>query len=515
MKKLCTSLLVLSALSLDVQADINDAFRVLPYLQNPSQDGMTIMWFTDNDAPGKLKLLGSSAAVVHQSQPLKAEQLAYYKTEVEKYFDDKALAKTPFVHQVRVEGLKEGTEYQYSVTQNGEVFEGTFKTVPSADSSVRFVVYSDSETEPESTGRTRRWSEPYGDFNRQYLVDQTIGYQENIRVMAERNPDFIAIAGDLVESGNEQRDWDEFWRHNAGELNAIASSTPILPAIGNHENYPGPDGGRKEYVPDLSAEAIDRYMAYFDLPDNGAKRAEHQGRYYRVDYGPITFITIDTSDGKPNKTDKDTNWRLEGLEAPDFNPGSEQYQWLEAQLADAKEKSQFTFVQFHHVPYSVGPHGFPTGENGFENGEDNQSGVPVRVLTPLFAKYGVDAVFAGHDEMYEHSLVDGIHFYDVGIGGDGLRGPYFGKDGKYSVDLDNPHQVYLAHLDAPEVWEGKQLVQGGKHYGHLEVNVTQNESGAWQTVISPVYVFPLMSKDGEITGWERRVYDDEVTLVAK
>ena len=63
----------------------------------------------------------------------------------------------------------------------------------------------------------------------------------------------------------------------------------------------------------------------------------------------------------------------------------------------------------------------------------------MRALTPLFMRYGVDAVFAGHDEMYEHSLIrDGVehlpngdgktrphelHVYDVGIAGDGLRGP--------------------------------------------------------------------------------------------
>ena len=33
-----------------------------------------------------------------------------------------------------------------------------------------------------------------------------MGYGENLAVIAARRPDFIAIAGDLVESGGEQRD---------------------------------------------------------------------------------------------------------------------------------------------------------------------------------------------------------------------------------------------------------------------------------------------------------------------
>ncbi len=136
----------------------------------------------------------------------------------------------------------------------------------------------------------------------------------------------------------------------------------------------------------------------------------------------------------------------------------------------------------------------------------------------LFKKYGVDAVFAGHDEMYEHSLVDGVHFFDIGIGGDGLRGPYMGEDGKFDIPSNNSYQLFLAHLNAPETWSGNQLTDGGKHYGHLEVNVTF-EDGEWRAELTPVYVFPMMDQSGEvirdISGLpvlERRIYDD-VTLI--
>ena len=114
--------------------------------------------------------------------------------------------------------------------------------------------------------------------------------------------------------------------------------------------------------------------------------------------------------------------------------------------------------------------------------------------------------------MYEHSIVNGIHFYDIGIGGDGLRKPISGKDGSSGLPGTNPHQVFLAHLNAPEVWNGKQLVSGGKHYGHLEVNISQESNGTWKAELTPVCVFPLMDAAGAVTGWERRSYDDEVVL---
>jgi len=97
-----------------------------------------------------------------------------------------------------------------------------------------------------------------------------------------------------------------------------------------------------------------------------------------------------------------------------------------------------------------------------------------------------------------------IHFFDVGMGGDGLRGP--------SKNADNPFRKYLAHTDHPEVWDGKRLVSGGKHYGHLEVNVAPDDMGRWKAIIEPVHAFPLMDAEGNVTGWERRVCNDVVEI---
>jgi hypothetical protein len=225
------------------------------------------------------------------------------------------------------------------------------------------------------------------------------------------------------------------------------------------------------------------------------------------------LITLDSSDGLPHKSATDTNHNLEGSNAPDFNPGSEQYAWLETQLADAQKKSRFTFVQFHHTMFGSGPHSVPFGRDGFSG----QAGIPMRVLLPLLMKYGVDIVFSGHDEMLERSFVSGeekrvdgtcvphsIHFYDVGMGGDGLRGP--------SEGFDNPHRQFLCHEDAPELWENGKLISGGKHYGHLEVDVKPCPDGKWTVSVSPVHLFPVMNDDSTVTKWERRVYNDVVEI---
>ncbi|MFC1452885.1 hypothetical protein ACFLSJ_06015, partial [Verrucomicrobiota bacterium] len=65
------------------------------------------------------------------------------------------------------------------------------------------------------------------------------------------------------------------------------------------------------------------------------------------------------------------------------------------------------------------------------------------------------------------------------------------------------------------VYTGGILTSGGKHYGHLEVNVSKKSDGDWEARITPVHSFPLIDRFATVTGFERRVYDDEVVLTAE
>ena len=132
-------------------------------------------------------------------------------------------------------------------------------------------------------------------------------------------------------------------------------------------------------------------------------------------------------------------------------------------------------------------------------------------------EYGVDVLLTGHDEMLEHSAVDGeqqladgeraphrLHVFDVGVGGDGLRGP--------DPLAENPQRVFLAHADAPERWSDDGiLLDGGRHYGHLDVRI-EHDDGIWRAKLEPVYVFPVMNAAGELQRFEARRYDDSVVL---
>ncbi len=515
------ALLLLFSVSIIAQ----DGFRVWPYLQHPAPDAMSIHWFSETEIPGILywSTEGGGSENSRISVPVVAEALGYPHWEDAAFFGGDA-PPAPYSHTIRLESLEPGTIYQYRVIQASDTFTSTFQTAPSGNDSIRFIVYSDCETEPESTGKPTTWTNPVDGSSRLYLVDQTTGYRNNLTVIRSRHPDLVLIAGDIAQHGGEQRDWDEFWKHNTGPDTSVslAGQVPLLATPGNHDYYEGPqmDG----YNQPGSERAINKYLTYFETPPNNSPDPSQEGRYYSYSYGPVSFIVLDACNQSPNGSTDDTNFYLlgendsAGGHAPDFGPGSRQYSWLEEQLSIAQATSLFTFVMFHHIPYSSGPHGYPPGSGV---GEDNQSGQPTRVLTPLFMKYGVDAVFCGHDEMWERSEVTGhellpggtevdhsLEVFDVGTGGDGLRGPYEGTS--------NTWQQFLVHTDVPEVWENGILVSGGKHYGHLEVDVRPVDANTWQAILTPVHIFPLYNEtDGAYTDFERRLYDDIVILTSE
>jgi 3',5'-cyclic AMP phosphodiesterase CpdA len=557
-------------------------FRVQPYLQAPSSTGMTVTWFTTEPVAGTLTLIGPAPVKrrVYTTLPAFQPVLAY--TAAEKVQSISGLPPGSWLlpdanhkHSVVLANLEPGTTYAYVVRQGSETFRGTLATAPTAEDwqRIRFVAMSDSETEPAGRAARREWAPgalAEGSLPRpaatpdsawvqrfgsrtlsgvavlNYALTEDEGYRRNLEIVASRRPDFVLMPGDLVQGGGYQPGWDEFWRQNAGEVGSGFSRWPVLPALGNWENFGALNGG---YGVDAEGRfgpkfGRDKYHVYFDAPDNGTPA--HRDNYYRIDYGPVTVLTLDSSNGEPDDTPANHAVKLTGTayEGPgtdtqnnftrvqyegfggtdlsDFNPGSAQWAWAEAQLADARAKGRIVFVQFHHAPYSSGEHGQPMN-HALTTG---QGGTPMRQYQPLFERYGVSAVLSGHSEMFERSFVDedgdglGVHYYDVGVSGDGLRGSKRSGSSLNDPLLNyNPASVWTADQSAAERWaevDGTvQLVEGGKHYGHLEVNVVKSRrTGELARVhFTPVKSFPVLDAAYGLVRTERRTYDDAFTLI--
>ena len=554
-----------------VPAQTSD-FRVLPYQLNATTDGITLTWFTIDATPGTLTITGPglAAPLVLSSAPVLEPVLDYqiqnelnaggeFPFATTAIFESANVPARNYRHRIVVTGLTSDSVFNYQVDQATSTYSNTFRTAPGAASNrpLRFIAISDSETVLRGRTRFRDWAattpQVSGSTGRpagngpgrdSYFVTETVGYQENLRQIELRQPDLLVMPGDLVEGTSTecQRRWDEFWRHNAGEYDDLLSGVPLVAAIGNNCIYNG--GGAGSANP-LVQYARQQWSAYFDYPSNNEPAAEDL--YFRTDYGPITILTL-CSVGSFGNNDqvapplgqglnatfpenRDTNraW-LVGYQfgdIPDFNVGTAQWNWTVQQLQDARAAGQIIFVQWHHTPYSRGIHGTSV--------TSTQSGEAMRIYSPLLEFYRVAGVFCGHSEVSEMSYFDlnndgyGIHLWDVGAAGDGLRGVQDapGQETTRVINwrndplnregtgwVPNPHSSWVADQDEPELWNGNQLISGGKHYGFLECDVTPKANGEFRVEFQYWHVFPLNAGDPEftVTGYELRPYNNRVVL---
>ena len=106
-------------------------------------------------------------------------------------------------------------------------------------------------------------------------------------------------------------------------------------------------------------------------------------------------------DGKEYYSFKEGDVRFLALNTNYMDP--RQLKWIEDELSQSDAKWKICF--FHHPPYSSGKqHG---------SNEDLQ-----KVLEPLFVKYRVNVVFAGHEHFYERIKPQkGIYYFISGAGG--------------------------------------------------------------------------------------------------
>lgn len=580
----------------DTAGEAESGFRVTPYLMRPSATTMTFNWFTETGTAADVVVTDESGATVFDNEVAGELQphLGYTDAEVTQEIagleqGSWLYSNSNFKHQVNLTELTPDSTYSYTVVQDGKSYSNTFTTHPESQGvtgdwdEFSVVAFSDSETEPagrpEISG-AREWDHPtslaegseqrpgegsqwfetfgsnarYGSVEPRYPLTQDRAMQENIAAIEETDPALLMIAGDLTQGSGYQPAWDEFWRYTAGEHSDFAGGTPLVTALGNWETYAALNGGYGESPEGTSWGAAKGRTAYQTYIDTfGSTNEQHQDSYHRVDHGPLTVITMDSTNGTPDSTaaqfdgeriegndlaleaagaiGTDTNgqYTQEGIhtagatDQPDFGEGSDQWNWVESQLADAREAGQIIVVQFHHSAYSSGVHG--TAHQSAT--PDDQPGTPLRVYTPMFEEYGVASVLAGHDEMFERSFVDmnddgaGVMHYDVGVAADGLRGEYMvqQEDGSYAEADFNTYSEWNAQQDESELWRTDengtlQLVDGGKHYGHLQLDFTPVtcENYAAEVTLTPVYLFPILDSDYNIVDVERREYDDVQTI---
>ncbi|MBP2626109.1 MAG: metallophosphoesterase [Firmicutes bacterium] len=255
-------------------------------------------------------------------------------------------------------------------------------------------------------------------------------WQRTLQTGYERNHDaaFIMNIGDLVDIGLSYVQWDDWFQAGHG----VIDSMTVMTVMGNHETY------TKEWK--IAQPLL--YTALFQLPNNGP--ATLQGKVYSFDYGDAHFSILDS------QLQEEAEWIPEMLPL--------QQDWLEKDLAGTNKPWKLVFI--HRPVYHNRP------SNGDEDLRD--------ALTPLFDRYNVDVVFAGHDHVYARSypLVSGT--WTDGTGG----GPVYittGRSGKKTfsrAQAKNWNAMYYNPLEEPnyltvEVSEYSLLIKAFKLNGEI------------------------------------------------
>ncbi len=149
-----------------------------PYLQNMSDEEVTICWATREGVTG----ISEGDSIVQ---------------EVSQYRHHKSIMTR----------LKPNTTYSYDVLNDGTARgQGTFTTFPDTVQPFHFTVLGDT--------RSRH------DF-----------HQRIVNRMIQEDPLFVVNTGDLVSRGNSMEDWEHFFRIN----DQLMRHVPYFTVLGNHE----------------------------------------------------------------------------------------------------------------------------------------------------------------------------------------------------------------------------------------------------------------------------------------
>jgi 3',5'-cyclic AMP phosphodiesterase CpdA len=210
------------------------------------------------------------------------------------------------------------------------------------------------------------------------------------------HPALVLQTGDLVHDGSSASQWAKFDETTA----AMRQAAAYYPARGNHDVSPSGDYEARVTRPVLSGNKL----------------------YYSFENAGLHFVAIDTQQA--------------------LDPASEQYRWLDGDLAAAQKAGRFIVPFFHKAFFSVGKHA-------------KQSDVVALrpFLHPLFRKHGVKLVFQGHDHIYYRTVRDGVTYVVTGGGGAPL---YALENMDLAIAGDVAESVH--HFCIGEVYAGKVVV---------------------------------------------------------
>ena len=384
----------ISATSSSVLNSYSPGLRRYPYLTDAVATYATINWATDrSDSSGGVSYgkVGSEACTAHyvngSKTPLSVNGVLEYQWKAQL-------------------NLLPGTQYCYRVylgtspvsqidLLGGDPAPSFWSQVPSGGNQpFSFVVFGD-------------WG----------MVDSSGAnpYQANLMsLIASSGARFVVTTGDNGYPDGNQKNLGDLIQIGQ-DISAVfgpsfwkvpGASLPIFPILGNH-GYSSPDTNHPALItwPQNRAVSLSqgRYLKETYCCVDGTTSKTYPSAWYAFDAGAARFYILNAAWEEVNigtaseyQVDYDYHWA----------PGTDQYEWLRADLQNHPSALKFAFL--HYPLYSDNPiestDTFLLGSNSLEG---------------LFKQYDVDLAFTGHAHIYErnHASASGIPNYITGGGG--------------------------------------------------------------------------------------------------
>lgn len=218
-----------------IALDPNHEWLVRPYLQWATTTGMTVRWETTRP----------STSVVHWAD--RVEWVGPKERREPTFANQQVQDGKHRLHEVRIDDLQPDTAYYYrvqSVDDLGRELWGevlSFQTAPGAETPFAFAVISDTQGNPQVSGR---------------VAEHAWGLR----------PNFLLHPGDLVSTGTVKQQWLE---HFFSSMKPLLERVALFPVLGNHERD------------------ARFYYDYMSLP-----APEY---YYTFEYGNAQFFMLDSN----------------------------------------------------------------------------------------------------------------------------------------------------------------------------------------------------------------------------
>lgn len=267
-------------------------------------------------------------------------------------------------------GLKPATRYNYRVGDGRNWSEwNVFRTAADRPEPFRFLYLGDAQNDIHSL-----WSR---------VIRSAYAAAPDARLMVH--------AGDLVNTGHDDQLWGEFCEAQG----FISAMVPSLPVPGNHDLKHDSGDTEARHI------AAKPWARHFALPANGPKAL--MGQSYFLDYQGVRFIALDVNVLSAQKPEEEQT-------------AHELLAWLQQVLA--ANPNRWTVVFQHQPVYAIA--------------NNRKAGDWLERLVPIYDKYNVDLVLAGHDHGYART-----HKLRAG----------------QVVGLDQPGTVYAVSVSGPKMYK--------------------------------------------------------------